>query len=112
MTSQADGSAVEQPPIRLVHTIPWSDVSVPAIVRRQSRRLGARSRENINLTVRKGAPDRRDDDFLRLHADGRQHAGLLYCHQQKYSVGELLQLLLILGLGYEPREVAGRLEFL
>jgi len=52
-----------------------------------------------------------DDDFLRLHADGRPHAGLLYCHQQKYSVGELLQLLLILGLGYEPDEVTGRLEF-
>ena len=53
-----------------------------------------------------------DDDFLRLHARGRRHAGLLYCHQQKYSIGQLIQLLLMLGLGYDPHEVAGCLEFL
>ncbi len=53
-----------------------------------------------------------DDDFLRLHAQGRRHAGLFYCHQQKYSIGQLIRLLLMLGLGYDPHEVAGRLEFL
>jgi hypothetical protein len=30
-----------------------------------------------------------DDDFLALHAAGSQHAGIAYCHQEKYPVGEL-----------------------
>jgi hypothetical protein len=32
-----------------------------------------------------------DRHFPRLHASGQKHAGIAYCYQQKYSVGELVR---------------------
>src|SRR5207237_9107177 len=34
-----------------------------------------------------------DEDFLALHAQGFEHAGIIYCHQRKYSLGDLVRLL-------------------
>lgn len=53
-----------------------------------------------------------DHDFLRLHAAGTPHAGVAYCHQDKYSIGELLPLLLLMSACYSSDEMAGRVEFL
>ena len=33
-----------------------------------------------------------DRDYLALDAIGMPHAGIRYCHQQKYSVGQLLMM--------------------
>jgi hypothetical protein len=53
-----------------------------------------------------------DDDFLRLHAAGMPHAGIVYCHQGARGIGEIiLGLALIWGV-YEPEEIRNRLEFL
>lgn len=35
-----------------------------------------------------------DDDYLRLAAEGRAHAGIIFCHQLKYGIGELAQALI------------------
>lgn len=53
-----------------------------------------------------------DRDFLRLHALGTDHAGIAWCRQDKYSVGELLSLLVLMDACYSPDEMAGRVEFL
>ncbi len=53
-----------------------------------------------------------DHDFLRLHAAGAEHSGIAYCHQDKYSIGELLPLLLLMNTCYSAEEMAGRVEFL
>lgn len=53
-----------------------------------------------------------DDDFLKHHSDGTSHSGIAYCHQQKYSVGELLQMLSLLHACYTDEEMQGRVEFL
>lgn len=53
-----------------------------------------------------------DDDFLRLHAGGTPHCGIAYCHQNKYSVGELLPLLLLMDACYSADDLLGRVEFL
>jgi predicted nuclease of predicted toxin-antitoxin system len=53
-----------------------------------------------------------DRDFLKSHAAGVSHLGILYCHQQKYSVGELIRLLVLVWEMYEPEEMRGRLEYL
>jgi uncharacterized protein with PIN domain len=53
-----------------------------------------------------------DDDFLRLHAAGTTHGGIAYCHQNKYSVGELLPLLLLMNACYSADDMLGRVEFL
>ena len=31
-----------------------------------------------------------DDDYIRLHSQSTNHAGIAYCHQSKYSAAELL----------------------
>jgi predicted nuclease of predicted toxin-antitoxin system len=53
-----------------------------------------------------------DRDYLTWHASGGEHAGIAYCHQQKYSIGELLNALLLLSDCYTAEEMHGRLEFL
>lgn len=53
-----------------------------------------------------------DNDYVRLHASGTQHSGIAYCHQSKYSVGELLQSLMLLHACYDADDIVGRLEYL
>jgi predicted nuclease of predicted toxin-antitoxin system len=36
-----------------------------------------------------------DSDFARINAAGAEHSGICYCHGEKYKVGELLQMLLL-----------------
>jgi hypothetical protein len=37
-----------------------------------------------------------DTDFLALHRAGVQHAGIAWCQEQKYAIGQLIQALLLL----------------
>jgi predicted nuclease of predicted toxin-antitoxin system len=53
-----------------------------------------------------------DRDFLVKHAQGTRHAGILYCHQQKYSIGQLLTMCLLVADCYTQEEMRGRVEFL
>ncbi|MFQ5733002.1 MAG: DUF5615 family PIN-like protein [Planctomycetaceae bacterium] len=52
-----------------------------------------------------------DADFLAL-ADTAEHAGIGYCHQRRYSVGELLQSLLLIHGCTSPEEMSGRVQYL
>jgi hypothetical protein len=36
-----------------------------------------------------------DTDYLALHQSGVQHAGIAWCQEQKYSIGQLIQALLL-----------------
>ena len=53
-----------------------------------------------------------DVDFLRLHAEGVQHAGIVYCPQHSRTVGEMLRLLLLIHSALAPEEMINRVEFL
>ena len=53
-----------------------------------------------------------DDDFLRLHHIGVDHAGIGYCHQTKYSVCDLLQVLILLHGCVAAEEMLNRVEYL
>jgi predicted nuclease of predicted toxin-antitoxin system len=53
-----------------------------------------------------------DDDFLRLHAQGSPHAGILYCRQHTLTLGELLRRVISVHDLLSPEEMAGRIEFL
>jgi predicted nuclease of predicted toxin-antitoxin system len=53
-----------------------------------------------------------DDDFLRIVASGNAHAGIVYCNSEKYSVGELLRLLILMHEIYAEDELFGRVEYL
>lgn len=50
-----------------------------------------------------------DADFLKLHADGIDHAGIAYCHQEKYPLGVLLQMLLLLDACESTQSMKGRI---
>jgi predicted nuclease of predicted toxin-antitoxin system len=53
-----------------------------------------------------------DADMIRLAAAGSSHAGIVYCHNRKYKVGELLLKLLALTGRVSDEEMKGRVEFL
>ena len=53
-----------------------------------------------------------DEDYLVHHAQGTVHAGVAYCHQDKYAIGDLLRSLLLLYGGCTEDELRGRVEFL
>ncbi len=53
-----------------------------------------------------------DHDFLIAHSADVAHAGIVYCHQDKHGVGDLLRLLLFLHACYQAEEVQGTVEYL
>jgi predicted nuclease of predicted toxin-antitoxin system len=53
-----------------------------------------------------------DADFLRMHAAGVAHAGIVYCHQQSRSVGEIIRGLVVIWEVLDPEDMRGRIEFL
>ena len=52
-----------------------------------------------------------DRDFLRIHADGVQHAGIAYCEKDTRSTAEIVDALLLIWEVYETQEIAGRIEY-
>jgi predicted nuclease of predicted toxin-antitoxin system len=53
-----------------------------------------------------------DEDFVRFHAQGVTHTGVCYCHLQKYSMGELLRMLLIVTQCLSEKDMENHLEYL
>lgn len=53
-----------------------------------------------------------DRDFPRHHAAGVEHAGILYCYQHKYSIGDLLRAILLVYACLNAEEMVGVLEYL
>ena len=53
-----------------------------------------------------------DADFLRLHAAGTQHSGIVYCHQQSRSVGEIIRGLVMIWEILDSEDMRNRVEYL
>ena len=53
-----------------------------------------------------------DDDFLRIHAEGAEHAGIVYVHQRRLTIGQTVLALLALHRNRSAESMAGRVEFL
>jgi predicted nuclease of predicted toxin-antitoxin system len=53
-----------------------------------------------------------DTDFLRLHAAGADHTGIVYCSPQARSLGEIIRLIVLIWELLEPLELRGQVEFL
>jgi predicted nuclease of predicted toxin-antitoxin system len=53
-----------------------------------------------------------DDDFLRLHQAGAIHAGIVYCHQGKHSIGEILKTLILIWEWVDPEDICRQIEFI
>lgn len=53
-----------------------------------------------------------DHGFLVLATGGIEHPGVCYCHQQKYSTGELLRALLLVNACCTQDELLNHVKFL
>jgi predicted nuclease of predicted toxin-antitoxin system len=53
-----------------------------------------------------------DDDFLSLAAAGVQHAGIAFCSATKYTIGELIRVLLLLHDVLDSTDMQNHVEFL
>lgn len=74
--------------------------------------LSAGDREHLALARdQKRVLFTQDEDFLRLHALGVDHAGLVYTHQQT-SIGDIIYGLMLIHDVLEPGEMEGQLEYI
>jgi predicted nuclease of predicted toxin-antitoxin system len=53
-----------------------------------------------------------DPDLLRLHAEGREHAGIAFCHQTARTIGEMITSLALMDECLNPEEMHNRVEFI
>ena len=54
----------------------------------------------------------RDDDFLAFHQHGVEHYGLVYCHQNSRSIGEIVRGLILIWEVLEPSDMQNHIEFI
>jgi predicted nuclease of predicted toxin-antitoxin system len=74
--------------------------------------LGASDEEHLEFAANNGLVIfTQDEDFLRLHAAGTEHAGIVYAGQQ-ISVGRIVSGLMLVHQVLTADEMRNRLEFL
>lgn len=53
-----------------------------------------------------------DSDYLVLHKSGVKHAGIAWCQEQKYSIGQLIQALLLVHGALHREDMQNHVEYL
>lgn len=53
-----------------------------------------------------------DRDFMRLHAQGAMHAGIVFVPRGRRTVGEMVDYLQLLADVYSPADMDGRVEYM
>jgi hypothetical protein len=53
-----------------------------------------------------------DSDFLRLAANGRHHAGIVYCPPEASGIGDVARYLSLINDCLSPVEVADKVEYI
>ncbi len=85
---------------------------VDAMTAAEAGMLGASDEEHLAFALREErVVFTQDDDFLRLHASGTEHAGIVYARQQT-AIGEVIHGLMLIIEVLEPSEMENRLEYL
>jgi predicted nuclease of predicted toxin-antitoxin system len=85
---------------------------VNVLTTQEAGMLGATDEEHLALASREGRVIfTQDDDFLRLHAAGVEHAGIVYARQQT-GIGEIVRGLMLVYQVLEPDEMKNHVEFL
>ena len=74
--------------------------------------LDAADEAHIAFALREGrVVFTQDRDFLRLHADGISHAGIVYAAQGSRTIGEIIRFLVLLHDSTEEADMVGRVEY-
>ena len=102
------------------------DENVPGAIAEALRRRGIDTTTTLDAGL-VGAADERhlvfarkrgrvvvthDADFLRLHAGGVEHAGIVFCRPGAKSLGEIVRALALLHIRNEPRAMMNTAVFL
>jgi predicted nuclease of predicted toxin-antitoxin system len=75
--------------------------------------IGASDEEHLEFARRQGRiVVTHDADFLRIHARGVQHAGIVFCHVRKYSLRQLVRVVARFVLSTKPEDMTNRVEYL
>jgi hypothetical protein len=53
-----------------------------------------------------------DDDFLAIHQRSSEHCGIVYCHQNSRSLGEIVRDLILIWEVLEPPDTQNHVEFI
>ncbi|MFN8473418.1 MAG: DUF5615 family PIN-like protein [Anaerolineae bacterium] len=78
----------------------------------EAQMLGASDEEQVARARAEGRVIfTQDDDFLRLHAAGIEHAGIVYAPQSA-SVGEVIRGLMLVFQVLDAEDITGQVEFL
>jgi predicted nuclease of predicted toxin-antitoxin system len=78
-----------------------------------SGRLGDPDREQLAFaTMKRRVMVTFDDDFLALDAAGIPHAGIVFSQAGQRSVGELIEMLVLIANVIEPEEMRNHVEFI
>ena len=85
---------------------------VKVLTARDVNNLGFSDKEQLDYTTDKNyVIVTHDDDFLSM-AIKFEHKGIVYIHQQKYSVGDLIRRLKLLWDIAEQKDMVNHVEFL
>ena len=85
---------------------------VQVISARDADNLGLSDKEQLEYATKKNLVIvTHDDDFLSMAMEF-EHKGIVYVHQQKYSVGDLIRRLKLLWDIAEPKDMVNHVEFL
>jgi len=73
---------------------------------------GVSDEEQLSLAANQGrVVFTQDADFLRLHASGIDHSGIVYAHQQT-PIGEMMRGLMLVCQVLDANEMRNHIEFL
>ena len=73
--------------------------------------LGADDEDHIAFAVAEGRVVlTKDADFLRLHAAGVEHLGIVYVPPGQVSLGQMIRGLILIWEVYEPEDMIGHVE--
>lgn len=85
---------------------------VDVLMTHEASMLSASDREHLTLALAEGRTIfTQDDDFLRLHAAGVEHAGIVYS-RQRVPVGSIIRGLMLIYQLLDADDMRNHVEFL
>lgn len=85
---------------------------IDVLTTKEADMLSATDEAHVDLALKQGRTIfTQDADFLRLHAKGKQHAGIVYAHQTT-PVGHIVRNLILIFQVMTPEEMQNHVEFL
>lgn len=100
----------EQVPNSVINGLRLRGVDV--LTTKEADLLGGADKEHLSFASRQGRIlFTHDADFLRLHAQGVEHHGIVYAHQRA-PVGNIIRGLMLINQVLEPDDMKNHLEFL